>query len=135
MTSNKIDGIPEVIAARNNLGHIWILDPNRIYWATDHPDFTFNPLSLVKDTVPAMELASVIITAAKKNNRRTGTTKMMPASARPAKHALPAAAAEKKPLSAVHEWMAWGDLVRIKDILEDAGYDSAAADDIPNEGP
>ncbi|ABM10535.1 type IV secretory system conjugative DNA transfer family protein [Paenarthrobacter aurescens] len=132
MTSNKIDGVPEVIAARHRLGRIWIFDPNGIYRAADRPDFTFNPLSLIKDTVTAMELASVIITAAKKNNPRDGDGKddahFGPAGETCLAWALLAAAAEKKPLSAVHEWMARGDLVRIKDILEDAGYDSAAAD-------
>ncbi|NMR31880.1 type IV secretory system conjugative DNA transfer family protein [Crystallibacter degradans] len=132
MTSNKIDGVPEVIAARHNLGRIWIFDPNRIYRTADRPDFIFNPLSLVEDTVTAMELASVIITAAKKNNPRDGDGKddahFGPAGETCLAWALLAAAIEKKPLSVVHEWMARGDLVRIRDILEDAGYDSAAAD-------
>jgi type IV secretory pathway TraG/TraD family ATPase VirD4 len=132
MTSNKIDGVPEVIAARHNLGRIWIFDPNGIYRATGRPDFVFNPLSLVKDTVTAMELASVIITAAKKNNPRDGDGKddahFGPAGETCLAWALLAAAAQKKPISAVHGWMAQGELVLIKDILEEAGHDSAAAD-------
>ena len=132
MTSNKIDGVPEVIAARHNLGRIWIFDPNGIYLAQKRPDFIFNPLSLVHDTVTAMELAAVIITAAKKNNPRDGDGKddahFGPAGETCLAWALLAAAIEKKPISAVHEWMARGELVQIKEILEDAGFDAAAAD-------
>jgi type IV secretory pathway TraG/TraD family ATPase VirD4 len=63
MTSNKVDGVAEVIAARSETGTVWLFDPQRIWRDSHRPAMIFNPLSVVTDTISAGEVASIFETS------------------------------------------------------------------------
>jgi len=133
MTSNKVDGVAEVIAARHSMGAIWLFDPNKIYRQSDKPDFTFNPLSEIHGTEDAVRLASWIITASSKNNSSSGEQAKEDAQFGPSGEscvawALLAASLTGKTLADVHAWISQGAYEAIKDILADHGYDRPAAE-------
>lgn len=133
MTSNKVDGVAEVIAARYPLGTIWLFDPNKIYRQSDRPDFTFNPLSEIHGTEDAVRLASWIITASSKNNSTTGEQAKEDAQFGPSGEscvawALLAASLTGKTLADVHGWIAKGAYEAIKNILSDHGYERPAVE-------
>lgn len=67
MTSNKVDGVAEVLAARADVGTVWLFDPQRIWRDSHRPAMIFNPLSVVTDTVSAGEVASIFETASAPN--------------------------------------------------------------------
>jgi type IV secretory pathway TraG/TraD family ATPase VirD4 len=60
MTSNKVDGVAEVLAARTRAGStVWLFDPQRIWRDSQRPTMIFDLLSVVTDTVSAGEVASI----------------------------------------------------------------------------
>lgn len=133
MTSNKVDGVGEVIAARHELGTIWLFDPNNIYRQADKPDFTFNPLSEIRGTEDAMRLASWIITASLKNNSNSSEQAREDAQFGPSGEscvawALLAASLTGRTLADVHAWIAQGSYEEIMNILSDHGYERPAAE-------
>ena len=133
MTSNKVDGVAEVIAARHGLGAIWLFDPNKIYRQCDRPDFTFNPLAEIHGTEDAMRLASWIITASSKNNSHSSEQAREDAQFGPSGEscvawALLAASLTGRTLADVHAWIAQGAYEGIKNILLDHGYERSAAE-------
>lgn len=133
MTSNKVDGVAEVIAARHELGDVWLFDPAKIYRQADRPDFTFNPLSEIHGTEDAMRLASWIITASAKNNSRSGEEAREDAQFGPSGESclawsLLAAALSGKTLADVHAWISQGAYEAIKKILAAKGQERPAAE-------
>ncbi|MBP2269263.1 type IV secretory pathway TraG/TraD family ATPase VirD4 [Pseudarthrobacter sp. PvP004] len=124
MTSNKVDGVAQVIAARHHLGTVWLWDTGKIYRQSDRPDFIFSPLWEVKGTEDAMRLASWIITASMKNNPRTDSEAAEDAQFGPAGESclawtLLAAALIGKALGDVHEWISKGSFEKVSNILAD----------------
>ena len=71
MTSNKVDGVAEVLAARTAMeigtGTVWLFDPQRIWRDSHRPAMIFNPLTCVTDTVSAGEVASSFETSSAPN--------------------------------------------------------------------
>ncbi|BBE24554.1 hypothetical protein MN0502_34370 (plasmid) [Arthrobacter sp. MN05-02] len=67
MTSNKVDGVAEVLAARSDTGTVWLFDPQRIWRDSHRPAMIFNPLTCVTDTVSAGEVASIFETSSAPN--------------------------------------------------------------------
>ncbi|WP_049828662.1 type IV secretory system conjugative DNA transfer family protein [Arthrobacter sp. RIT-PI-e] len=63
MTSNKVDGVAEVLAARSETGTVWLFDPRHIWRDSTRPAMIFDPLTVVTDTVSAGEVASIFETA------------------------------------------------------------------------
>ncbi|WP_344796269.1 type IV secretory system conjugative DNA transfer family protein [Frondihabitans peucedani] len=59
MTSNKVDGVREVIAGRKDQGTVYLFDPHRIYRDELTPDFVYNPLSDIETLEDATELAMI----------------------------------------------------------------------------
>jgi hypothetical protein len=124
MTSNKVDGVAQVIAARDQLGTVWFFDPAKIYRQSDQPDFIFNPLQEIQGTEDAMRLAAWIITASLKNNPRTENEASEDAQFGPSGESclawtLLAASLTGKTLADVHEWISKGAFEKVSNILAD----------------
>lgn len=133
MSSNKVDGVAEVIAARHALGRVWLFDPAKIYRQADRPDFIFNPLSEIKGTEDAMRLAAWIITASLKNNPRSDGDAKEDAQFGPSGESclawtLLAASLTGRTLADVHAWIARGSYEKVSTVLADHGYARPAAE-------
>ena len=59
MTTNKVDGVSEVLAGRQHAGKQWLYDPTQVYRHDKHPDFVYNPLDDVQSLTDAQELAAI----------------------------------------------------------------------------
>ncbi|WP_146080043.1 hypothetical protein [Clavibacter michiganensis] len=59
MTSNKVDGIKEVLAGRHRAGDSWVFDPMQVHRRDARPDFVYDPLDDVHDLTTAQELAAI----------------------------------------------------------------------------
>jgi len=59
MTSNKVDGVKEVLAGRKRMGEQWVYDPTQVYRREPRPDFIYDPLWDVEDLTTAQELAAI----------------------------------------------------------------------------
>ncbi len=59
MTSNKVDGVKEVLAGRKRMGDAWVYDPTQVYRREPRPDFIYDPLWDVEDLTTAQELAAI----------------------------------------------------------------------------
>jgi type IV secretory pathway TraG/TraD family ATPase VirD4 len=59
MTTNKVDGVREVLAGRKRAGKQWLYDPTQVYRHDARPDFVYDPLDDVRDLVDAQELAAI----------------------------------------------------------------------------
>lgn len=59
MTTNKVDGVREVLAGRKRAGEQWLYDPTQVYRHDKRPDFVYDPLTDVGDLVDAQELAAI----------------------------------------------------------------------------
>lgn len=59
MTTNKVDGVREVLAGRQHAGEQWLYDPTQVYRHDKRPDFVYDPLTDVGDLVDAQELAAI----------------------------------------------------------------------------
>lgn len=65
MTSNKVDGVKEVLAGRQRKGQQWVYDPTQVYRREQRPDFVYDPLWDVEDLTTAQELAAIFEAATK----------------------------------------------------------------------
>ncbi|MBF4629326.1 type IV secretory system conjugative DNA transfer family protein [Curtobacterium flaccumfaciens] len=59
MTTNKVDGVREVLAGRQHAGEQWLYDPTQVYRHDQRPDFVYNPLDDVRSLTDAQELAAI----------------------------------------------------------------------------
>lgn len=59
MTSNKVDGVKEVLAGRKRKGDAWVYDPTQVYRRDKRPNFVYDPLWDVEDLTTAQELAAI----------------------------------------------------------------------------
>lgn len=59
MTSNKVDGVKEVLAGRKRMGDAWVYDPTQVYRREPRPDFIYDPLWDVENLTTAQELAAI----------------------------------------------------------------------------
>lgn len=75
MSSNKVDGVREVLAARAlwaRGGRVWIFDPQTIFRKSDRPAFTFNPLAGITDSEKATNLAGLLESSTLKSEDSKG---------------------------------------------------------------
>lgn len=133
MTSNKVDGVEEVIAARHQLGNIWLFDPKQIYRQSTQPDFIFDPIRQIKSTEDAMMLAAWIITASLKNNPRSKGDVAEDAQFGPSGESclawmLLAASVSNAHLPDVHEWVSKGAYEKVSNILASNDYSMPASE-------
>lgn len=59
MTSNKVDGVKDVLAGRKRKGDAWVYDPTQVFRRDKRPDFVYDPLWDVEDLTTAQELAAI----------------------------------------------------------------------------
>jgi type IV secretory pathway TraG/TraD family ATPase VirD4 len=121
MTSNKVDGVREVIAGRRGRGETFVFDPNRIYRHGDGPDFVFNPLDYVKSAEDARELAEIFEASTRKENDRGGDPQFDEPGRDMLAYFLLAAALDGLPLSRVYRWLTTQDADAVIGILNQYG--------------
>lgn len=106
VTSNKVDGVKEITAARTSPGQeVFLFDPQRIYRSDGKPGFTFDPLSMVRTLTDAQELAEIFEASTKVPGTRGGDPQFDPAGRGLLANFLLAAALDRKPLQDVFDWL------------------------------
>jgi type IV secretory pathway TraG/TraD family ATPase VirD4 len=106
MTSNKVDGVAEVIAGRRGRGEIYVFDPNQIYRHEVTPGFVYNPLWDVRSKADAEELAAIFEDSTRKNSDRGGDAHFDTDGRNLLAYCFLAAALDDIPLSTVYGWLA-----------------------------
>lgn len=107
MTTNKIDGVAEVLAGRTGDGTTshYIFDSQGIYRRSAQPDFTFNPLDEIEKLSDAQELAAIFEASTLKRTSRDGDPQFDEAGRGLFACFLLAAAKAVIPLEIVFEWL------------------------------
>lgn len=126
MTSNKIDGIPEVLAARAGV-ETFVFDPQDLTGGLGAPHaFRFNPLSQVRTLVEARELAAIFEASTRRESDRGGDSQFDTAGRNLLAAFFFAAAITKQPLGTVFAWLSRMDGREAIGILRDNGAGNAA---------
>lgn len=121
MTSNKVDGVREALAARAGRGQAWIFDPNHIYLHYGRPNFVINPLDYVKSTEDARELAEIFEASTRKEGDRGGDPQFDEPGRDMLAYFLLAAALDLLPLGQVYRWLTTQDADAVVEILNRHG--------------
>lgn len=129
MTSNKVDGVGEVMAARAGAGGVvWMFDPQRIWRASGRPSMIFDLLATVTDTMSAGEVASIFETASAAGSAGGKGDPQFDSQGRDyLSWCLLAAAKTGKTLSDVLRWVSSADFLEPAQALEQAGHTGPAA--------
>jgi len=106
MTSNKVDGVREIIAGRSSKGTIYLFDPNRIYRDETAPDFVFNPLDGIDSLEDAQELAGIFEASTRSSEDRGGDAQFDTDGRDLLAAFFLAAALDHLTLATVYEWLA-----------------------------
>ena len=117
MTSNKVDGVRETLAGRQDRGRAFIFDPNRIYRRDFTPDFVFNPLNYIENAADAKELAAIFEASTKKGSDRGGDAQFDTAGRDMLAYFFLAAKLDDQPLSQVFSWLSRAQGDEVVDIL------------------
>nr|WP_181716131.1 TraM recognition domain-containing protein [Cryobacterium sp.]QJS06306.1 conjugal transfer protein, TraG-family [Cryobacterium sp.] len=117
MTSNKVDGVRETLAGRQDRGCAFIFDPNRIYRRDLTPDFVFNPLDYIENAADAKELAAIFEASTKKGSDRGGDAQFDTAGRDMLAYFFLAAKLDGQPLSQVFSWLSRAQGDEVVDIL------------------
>ncbi|AMM22802.1 hypothetical protein AX769_21945 (plasmid) [Frondihabitans sp. PAMC 28766] len=126
MTSNKVDGVREVIAGRKGRGTVYLFDPNRIYRDELTPDFIYNPLTDIETLEDAAELA-MIFEASTRGEADKGGDAQFDTDGRDLLSAfLLAAAVEGLGLSIVYRWLAGNYGKDAQAILDEHGLEGVS---------
>lgn len=139
MTGNKVDGVAEVIAARHEIGQIWLMDAGEIFRPDPTPDFIVNFARLLKTfspkrmTVMAEMLAASFVSASQKNNVRSSDqlredAQFGPSGMKTFAWFMLATAVSDQPIWKIHEWAAKGELERAATILDRGGFEAQAVE-------
>ncbi|WP_104182198.1 type IV secretory system conjugative DNA transfer family protein [Arthrobacter sp. B0490] len=132
MTSNKVDGVAEVIAARTTTetrtGTVWLFDPQRIWRDSHWPAMIFNPLTSVTDTVSAGEIASIFETSSAPTAGQGKGDAQFDSQGRDfLSWCLLAAAKGDGTMKDVLRWISSADFMEPADLLERAGHAGPAS--------
>lgn len=128
MTSNKVDGVAEVIAARRDRGRVWVFDPQGILEESGEPSMTIDLFSSIKDTRTADEVAAIFEAASAGQGGAPGRDPQFDTQGRDLLSAcMLAVAAEALPPVKVLEWVTSGHLHEPEDLLRKHGYAGRAA--------
>lgn len=128
MTSNKVDGVAEVLAARSDTGTVWLFDPQRIWRDSHRPAMIFNPLTVVTDTVSAGEVASIFETSSAPNAGQGKGDAQFDSQGRDfLSWCLLAAAKNGQTMKEVLRWAASADFMEPAELLERAGHAGPAS--------
>ena len=121
MTSNKVDGVRQVLRGRRGRGQAYVFDPNRIYRHEAGPDFVFNPLEYVASAEDARELAEIFEASTRKEGDRGGDPQFDEPGRDMLAYFLLAAALDELPLSRVYRWITKQDADAVMEILNRHG--------------
>lgn len=121
MTSNKVDGVREVISGREDRGTVYLFDPNRIYRDELTPDFVFNPLDHVETLDDAKELADIFEASTRKSDDRGGDAQFDTDGRDLLACFFLAAALDHLPLADVYAWLADNSGSEAQAILNENG--------------
>lgn len=127
MTSNKVDGVRETLAGRQDRGHAFIFDPNRIYRRDLTPDFVFNPLDYIENAADAKELAAIFEASTKKASDKGGDAQFDTTGRDLLAYFFLAAKLDNRPLAAVYTWIARSLGDEVQTILEEHDKPGPAA--------
>ncbi|MHA7192032.1 type IV secretory system conjugative DNA transfer family protein [Arthrobacter sp. MDT2-16] len=128
MTSNKVDGVAEVLAARSETGTVWLFDPQRIWRDSHRPAMIFNPLSVVTDTVSAGEVASIFETSSAPSAGQGKGDAQFDSQGRDfLAWCLLAAAKNDGTMREVLRWVSSADFMEPAELLERAGHTGPAS--------
>ncbi|MBG6184874.1 type IV secretory pathway TraG/TraD family ATPase VirD4 [Arthrobacter sp. CAN_A214] len=128
MTSNKVDGVAEVLAARSETGTVWLFDPQRIWRDSSRPAMIFNPLTIVTDTVSAGEVASIFETSSAPNAGQGKGDAQFDSQGRDfLSWCLLAAAKNNATMKEVLRWVSSADFMEPAELLERAGHTGPAS--------
>lgn len=127
-TSNKRDLADAIRGPREDVGTVWVFDPQRIadYHRGGSPSWWWNPLRQVTGPVQAAQLATIFADAnsaadAKKDAYFDTAGRTLLA------NLLLAAAAHHRPLTDVYRWVSNPKNQEPVDLLKDAGHELPAA--------
>lgn len=102
VTSNKRDIVDATRGVRENLGEVWVFDPQAVIGET--PSWWWNPLTQITDEVTARVLADLFATGSKESTARTDA--FFDAAGRDLLAGLLLAAAlADRPITTVYEWL------------------------------
>jgi type IV secretory pathway TraG/TraD family ATPase VirD4 len=121
MTSNKVDGVGQVLRGRRGRSQAYVFDPNRIYRHEAGPDFVFNPLEYVASAEDARELAEIFEASTRKEGDRGGDPQFDEPGRDMLAYFLFAAALDGLPLSRVYRWITKQDADAVVEILNRHG--------------
>ncbi|MHA7220261.1 type IV secretory system conjugative DNA transfer family protein [Arthrobacter sp. MDT1-48-3] len=132
MTSNKVDGVAEVLAARTTMetgtGTVWLFDPQRIWRDSHRPAMIFNPLTIVTDTVSAGEVASIFETSSAPSAGQGKGDAQFDSQGRDfLAWCLLAAAKSNGTMKEVLRWVSSADFMEPAELLERAGHAGPAS--------
>lgn len=117
VTSNKPDGIREILAARHGAGECYVLDPNQVVRRSSTPDFTFDLLADIRTDDDAYELAEIFEASTRKASDRGGDAQFDESGRKMLAGCFLAAALEKRQLRDVYEWLTREKVTTVADIL------------------
>lgn len=129
VTMNKVDGINEIIAIRAETcpgGRVWLYDPQQIFRKEDRPAFTFNPLTMVKDTETALDLASLFESADAADDAKKDA-QFDPQGRDYLAWCMLAAALSEGSLHEVYAWVSQAEFLKPKEILQAKGLTGPTA--------
>lgn len=120
MTTNKVDGVGEVLAGRTFAGEQWLYDPTQVYRHDARPDFVYDPLTDVGDLVDAQELAAIFEASTKDADSKSDA--QFDSQGRDLfAYALLAAKLEGTGLERVYSWITEQEHDQIRSIMQKHG--------------
>jgi type IV secretory pathway TraG/TraD family ATPase VirD4 len=120
MTTNKVDGVKEVLAGRKRAGEQWVYDPTQVYRHEKRPDFVYDPLTAIEDLVDAQELAAIFEASTKDADSKKDAqfdSQGLDLFA----YALLAAKLEGESLRKVYDWVIHQNHMELSELLERHG--------------
>lgn len=126
VTSNKPDGVREILALRSAFGEAYVYDPNKIVRTTSTPDFTYNPLVDIHTPDDARELAEIFEASTRKSNDRGGDAQFDEPGRDLLAAFLLAASLEGRTLRDVYGWLVKQQGVIVADLLRKHGVEGPA---------
>ncbi|WP_282860421.1 type IV secretory system conjugative DNA transfer family protein [Pseudoclavibacter helvolus] len=125
MTSNKIDGMPEILAGRSDQP-VYVFDPQNITGELGAPHaFRFNPLSQLVTLADALELAGIFEASSRMPDQR-GDPQFDTMGRGLLAGLFLAAAYGKLPMSTAYAWLTRSDVHDAMDLLREHGFNSVA---------
>lgn len=126
MTSNKVDGVKEVLAGRKRMGEQWVYDPTQMYRREERPDFIYDPLWDVEDLTTAQELAAIFEASTKDADSKSDA--QFDSQGRDLfAYALLAAKLDGMGLGQVYSWITKQEHAEIRAIMQKHGQTGPAS--------